>query len=92
MNTFLFIFAHPDDESFTGAGIAMKYGAAGVRTVLITATLGEGGKRGDPPVCAADQLAGYRERELREAVAIICLAMSTGSCTRRLPTKFGARW
>ena len=71
MNTFLFVFAHPDDESFTGAGIAMKYGAAGVRTVLLTATLGERGKRGDPPVCAADELASCRERELREAAAII---------------------
>jgi len=29
----LFSFAHPDDESFAGAGTAMKYGAAGVRTV-----------------------------------------------------------
>lgn len=30
----LFSFAHPDDESFSGAGTAMKYGAAGVRTDL----------------------------------------------------------
>jgi LmbE family N-acetylglucosaminyl deacetylase len=69
--TFLFIFAHPDDESFAGAGTAMKYAAAGARTVLVTATLGERGKRGDPPVCAADQLPACRECELREAAAII---------------------
>jgi LmbE family N-acetylglucosaminyl deacetylase len=67
----LFSFAHPDDESFSGAGTAMKYGAAGVRTVLVTATRGERGKRGDPPVCAQEELAACRERELREAARII---------------------
>jgi LmbE family N-acetylglucosaminyl deacetylase len=67
----LFSFAHPDDESFAAAGTAMKYGAAGVRTVLVTATRGEQGKAGDPPVCAPDQIAACREAELREAVRII---------------------
>jgi N-acetylglucosamine malate deacetylase 2 len=69
--TILFSFAHPDDESFSGAGTAMKYSAAGVRIVLSTATLGERGKRGDPPVCAEDEIAACRERELREAARII---------------------
>ena len=72
--TFLFIYAHPDDESFAGAGTAMKYAAAGARIVLITATRGERGKRGDPPVCAADELPACRERELRQAAAIIGIA------------------
>ena len=67
----LFSFAHPDDESFSGAGTAMKYAARGVRAVLVTATLGGSGKRGDPPVCAPGELEAYRERELREAVRII---------------------
>ena len=67
----LFSFAHPDDESFSGAGTAMKYGTAGVRTVLVTATRGERGKAGNPAVCAPDQLATCREAELREAVRII---------------------
>jgi LmbE family N-acetylglucosaminyl deacetylase len=67
----LFCFAHPDDESFSGAGTAMQYAAAGVRSVLVTATRGERGKAGDPPVCAADDLAACRERELREAARII---------------------
>ena len=67
----LFSFAHPDDESFAAAGTAIKYGTAGVRTVLVTATRGEQGKAGDPPVCAPDQLAAWREAELREAVRII---------------------
>ena len=71
LRTILFSFAHPDDESFSGAGTAMKSAAAGVRTVLVTATLGERGKAGDPPVCTLEQLPACRERELREAVRII---------------------
>jgi len=67
----LFLFAHPDDESFSGAGTAMQYAAAGARTVLVTATRGERGKVGDPPVCAPDDLPACRERELREAGRII---------------------
>jgi N-acetylglucosamine malate deacetylase 2 len=67
----LFVFAHPDDESFGGAGTAMKYAAGGARVVLATATLGERGKTGDPPVCKPEELAACRERELRAAVAVI---------------------
>lgn len=67
----LFIFAHPDDESFSGAGTAMKYAAQGHPIVLVTATRGERGKAGDPPVCSPGQLAEWRERELRDAAAII---------------------
>lgn len=69
--TLLFSFAHPDDESFSGAGTAMKYAAEGARIVLVTATRGEKGKRGDPPVCGPDEIAATRERELREAAQII---------------------
>lgn len=72
--TLLFSFAHPDDESFSGAGTAMKYAEAGVRSILVTATLGERGKVGDPPVCAVEELPACRERELRTAVDIIGIA------------------
>ena len=67
----LFCFAHPDDESFSGAGTAMRYAAAGARIVLVTATLGQQGKRGEPPVCAPEEIEATRERELREAARII---------------------
>jgi N-acetylglucosamine malate deacetylase 2 len=70
MRSLLFSFAHPDDESFSGVGTAMKYAAAGVRTVLLTATRGERGKAGDPPVCTPEELPACRERELREAARI----------------------
>ena len=71
MRTILFSFAHPDDESFSGAGTAMKYAAQGARIVLVTATLGERGKAGDPPVCSQAELGACRERELRDATSII---------------------
>lgn len=67
----LFSFAHPDDESFSGAGTAMKYAAAGVRIVLVTATRGERGSAGTPPRCAPDELGACREAELRAAAGII---------------------
>jgi N-acetylglucosamine malate deacetylase 2 len=51
----------------------MKYGAAGVRTVLVTATRGERGKAGNPAVCTVEELGACREQELREAARIIGL-------------------
>lgn len=71
MTTLLFCFAHPDDESFSGAGTAMRYAAAGARTALVTATLGQQGKCGEPPVCTPAELPRVRENELREAARII---------------------
>jgi LmbE family N-acetylglucosaminyl deacetylase len=56
-HTLLFSVAHPDDESFSGAGTAMTYSAAGARTVLVTATLGDRGRSDDPPVCAPGERA-----------------------------------
>ena len=69
--TLLFSFAHPDDESFSGAGTAMKYAAEGARIVLSTATLGGRGKCGEPAVCAPEELPVVRERELRAAADVI---------------------
>jgi LmbE family N-acetylglucosaminyl deacetylase len=69
--TILFSFAHPDDESFAGAGTAMTWAARGGRTVLVTATRGERGQAGNPPVCAPEDLPACREQELRTAAGII---------------------
>ena len=69
--TILFSLAHPDDESFMVAGVACKYGARGVRLVLATATLGDAGKVGDPPVCSREELPRVRESELRRAVDLL---------------------
>ena len=65
----LFVFAHPDDESHWGSGVAARYHDEGVRTVLVTATRGERGTTGG--LCAAEELAAVREQELRDASRIL---------------------
>ena len=69
--TILFSMAHPDDESFMVAGVACKYAAQGIRLVLSTATLGEEGKLGQPPICSRKELGVVREKELRQAVDLL---------------------
>jgi N-acetylglucosamine malate deacetylase 2 len=69
--TVLFSYAHPDDESFAGSGLAMQCVADGGTAVLVTATLGQRGKLGDPPVCRAEDVEACREAELREACRVI---------------------
>ena len=66
----LFVFAHPDDESFSGVGTAMECASRGARTALVTATRGECGKCGEPPICTPQTLPSVREGELREAARI----------------------
>jgi N-acetylglucosamine malate deacetylase 2 len=70
----LLVFAHPDDESFLTGGTVSKYAADGVRVVLVTATRGEAGKAGNPPLCAQASLGEVREQELRRAAAILGIA------------------
>lgn len=72
--TLLLIFAHPDDETFLTGGTACRYSAEGTRVVLVTATRGESGKAGDPPVCDAAELPAVREAELRRAAALLGIA------------------
>jgi LmbE family N-acetylglucosaminyl deacetylase len=67
----LLIFAHPDDESFITAGTACRYGDAGVRVALVCATLGGAGKLGEPPIATREELPAVRDRELRDACAIL---------------------
>jgi LmbE family N-acetylglucosaminyl deacetylase len=74
----LAVLAHPDDESLGFGGTLVHYGAEGVETHLVTATLGQGGRfRGHPPGAAEHPgpgaLAAIRERELRAACEVIGL-------------------
>ena len=69
--TLLLIFAHPDDETFLTGGTACRYSDAGVRVILATATRGESGKSGEPPLCTLEELPAVREAELRRAAAIL---------------------
>ena len=65
----LFVFAHPDDESHWGSGVAIRCHDEGTRTVLVTATRGERGTTGG--LCTADELPSVREAELRDAARIL---------------------
>jgi LmbE family N-acetylglucosaminyl deacetylase len=67
----LLIYAHPDDESFGAAGIARMYADQGVEIALVTATRGDAGRAGEPPICSRDALPALREAELREAATIL---------------------
>jgi LmbE family N-acetylglucosaminyl deacetylase len=49
LGTTLCVWAHPDDESYLGGGLAAALDAAGRRVVVVTATLGEAGLSGPVP-------------------------------------------
>lgn len=69
----LFVYAHPDDESFGAAGTAMRLADAGHTTALLTLTRGDvgmwfGKERGS---WTPEELARERSKEWREAVKVI---------------------
>jgi N-acetylglucosamine malate deacetylase 2 len=70
----LLVFAHPDDETFLTGGLASKCAVEGRRVVLVTATRGESGKAGEPPLCTQEELPARREEELRRAASILGIA------------------
>jgi LmbE family N-acetylglucosaminyl deacetylase len=68
------VHAHPDDEVVFTGGTLIKYAESGVRTVLVTATLGEEGEIHDPdldPEEARPRLGEIRRGELQRAVDIL---------------------
>ncbi len=67
----LAVFAHPDDETFRCGGTLALLARRGVRVHVLTATRGEAGSCGDPPLCRPDELPLVRERELRCACAAL---------------------
>lgn len=67
----LFVFAHPDDESFSSGGTITKLVKKGVTVKLITATRGEAGSVGNPPITRAEKLGSVRESELRAAADVL---------------------
>jgi LmbE family N-acetylglucosaminyl deacetylase len=67
----LAVFAHPDDETFRPGGTLALLARQGVHIHVLTATRGEAGSCGNPPLCAPDKLPAVRERELRCACAAL---------------------
>lgn len=66
----LLVFAHPDDETFSSSGTIVHLTQSGVEAKLITATRGEAGMLGDPPLATRKTLGKIREAELRDAAKI----------------------
>lgn len=67
----IFVFAHPDDESFSSGGTIADLTQKGITVKLITATRGEKGQFGNPPVATRENLGKVREKELREAGKVL---------------------
>jgi N-acetyl-1-D-myo-inositol-2-amino-2-deoxy-alpha-D-glucopyranoside deacetylase len=72
--TVLGIFAHPDDESLACGGTLARLADAGARVVILCATRGEAGSISDPALVPNGDLGGVRERELRDAAAVLGVA------------------
>ena len=70
----LAVFAHPDDEVFRCGGTLALLARRGVRVQVLTATRGQAGSCGDPPLCTPAELPLVRERELRCACAALGIA------------------
>ena len=68
----LAVFAHPDDEAFRCGGTLALLARHGVQVQVLTATRGEAGSCGDPPLCLVEDLGSFREQEL------ICSCKSLG--------------
>ena len=64
----LAFFAHPDDETMFMGGTLAFLAGRGAEIHFLSATRGEGGEMGDPPVCLRSELGRVREDELRCAV------------------------
>ncbi len=72
--TLMVVHAHPDDEAIGTGGTFARYAAEGVRTVLVTCTLGEEGEIVVPELnteANRARLAELRLEELKAAVDIL---------------------
>lgn len=67
----LWILAHPDDESFGGAGMFAWARQQGIATGLVCATRGEVGAISDPALATPITLGAVREQELRGAMNVV---------------------
>lgn len=67
----MFIFAHPDDESFACAGTIAKYRSLGHEISLVCATSGCKGKSGEYQFQCREELARHREKETKCAAEIM---------------------
>jgi LmbE family N-acetylglucosaminyl deacetylase len=69
-----FIFAHPDDETYSSASLIRQITDQGEQAKLLTATRGDKGKTGRLGKMTTEELAIQRELELNKAGEIIGLS------------------
>lgn len=69
----LCVVAHPDDETIFVGGTLAMFAANGFEVWIASATRGEGGEMGDPPLTTRERLGRLREQELR------CAARALGA-------------
>ncbi|WP_027483732.1 bacillithiol biosynthesis deacetylase BshB2 [Deinococcus pimensis] len=68
----LVVLPHPDDETLAFGGVIALYARRGVPVTYLCGTLGEAGRNMGRPVFATrESLPTIRERELREACAVL---------------------
>lgn len=68
--TLVAMHAHPDDETITTGGTLARYGAEGVRTVVVSCTSGGLGRPRESRL-AVEGVAALRSRELDQAAAVL---------------------
>lgn len=94
LGTTVFVWAHPDDESYLGGGLMALLRDAGRRVVCVTATRGE---VGDGSTTDRQALGRLRERELSAALAAlgvlehVWLGYADGGCAHVDPARTAAR-
>lgn len=71
MATILVISAHPDDETLFCGGTLAMYAQKGHDIFILETTRGEGGEVGEPPLTTRENLAAFREQEVRRAAGIL---------------------
>lgn len=77
MKSILVVVAHPDDETMLTGGTLALLAGQGMAVHLVSATRGEGGDLGDPPVATRSAIGAAREAEMR------CAAEALGTASIR---------
>jgi LmbE family N-acetylglucosaminyl deacetylase len=67
MASILVISAHPDDETLFAGGTLAMYAQKGHKVFILETTRGQGGEIGEPPLTTRENLAIFREQEVRKA-------------------------
>jgi LmbE family N-acetylglucosaminyl deacetylase len=67
MASILVVSAHPDDETLFAGGTLAMYAEKGHRVFILETTRGQGGEIGEPPLTTRENLAAFREQEVRKA-------------------------